>query len=113
MKSLPCDSSKLTVSGLSLSSENYKDATDLLKQCYGNTQVLINAFMKKSVQLPAVQNSNNVECLRLFYYHVETSVRNLKTLGVEINTYGSLLILLLTKRPPDDLRLRIAQKNWQ
>ena len=63
LKSFLCDSAKLTISGLSLSSENYKETIDLLKQRYGNTQVLINAFMKKFVQLPAVQNSNNVECL--------------------------------------------------
>ena len=87
LKSLLCDSAKLTVSGLSLPSENYKEAIDLLKQCYENTQVLINAFMKKCVQLPAVQNSNNIKCLRLFYDQVETSARNLKTSGVEINTY--------------------------
>ena len=53
--------------------------------------------MKKFVQLPAVQNSNNVKWLRLFYDQVETSVRNLKTLRVEINTFGSLLIPLLTR----------------
>ena len=66
--------------------------------------------MKKFVQLPAVQNSNNVECLRLFYDQVETSVQNLKTLGVEINTYGSLLIPLLTEKLPDNLHLRIVRK---
>ena len=110
MKSFLCDSAKLTISGLSLSSENYKEAIDLLKQCYGNTQVLINAFVKKFVQLPAVQNSNNVECLRLFYDQVETSVQNLKTLGVEISTYDSLLIPLLTEKLSNDLRLRIARK---
>ena len=110
MKSFLCDSAKLTISGLSLSSENYKEAIDLLKQCYGNTQVLINAFVKKFVQLPAVQNSNNVECLRLFYDQVETSVQNLKTLGVEISTYDSLLIPLLTEKLSNDLCLRIARK---
>ena len=109
MKSLLCDSAKLTISGLSLPSENYKEAIDLLKQCYGNTQVLINDFMKKFVQLPAVQNSNNLECLRLFYDQVETSARNLKASGVEINMYSSLLIPLLTEKLPDDLRLRIAR----
>ena len=66
--------------------------------------------MKKFVQLPAVQNSNNVKWLRLFYDQVEASVRNLKTLRVEINTFGSLLIPLLTERLPDDLRLKIARK---
>ena len=48
--------------------------------------------------------------MRLFYDQVETSVRNLKALGVEINTCGSLLIPLLTGKLPDDLRLRIARK---
>ena len=91
LKSFLCDSAKLTISGLSLSSENYKEAIDLLKQRYGNTQVLINAFMKKFVQLPAVEKSYNVECLRLFYDQVETSVRNLKTLGLETTCITALL----------------------
>ena len=47
--------------------------------------------MKKFVQLPAVQKSYNVECLRLFYDQVETSVRNLKTLGVETTCITALL----------------------
>ena len=48
-KSFLCDSAKLTISGFSLSSENYEEAIDLLKQRYGNTQVLINSFTKKFV----------------------------------------------------------------
>ena len=66
--------------------------------------------MKKFVQLPIVQNPNNVECLGLFYDQIETSVRNLKTLGLEVTTCGSLLIPLLTEKRLDDLRLRIARK---
>ena len=66
------DSTKLTISKLSLSSENYKVAIDdLLKQRYGNTLVLINAFMVKFVKLPAVENCRNVKCFRLFYDQVE------------------------------------------
>ena len=84
MKSFLCDSAKSTISGLSLSPENYIEAIDLLKQSYGNSEVWINAFMKKFVQLPIVQNPNNVECLGLFYDQIETSVRNLKTLGLEV-----------------------------
>ena len=110
MKSFLCDSAKSTISGLPLSPENYIEAIDLLKQSYGNSEVWINAFMKKFVQLPIVQNPNNVECLGLFYDQIETSVRNLKTLGLEVTTCGSLLIPLLTEKRPDDLRLRIARK---
>ena len=60
--------------------------------------------MTKFFKIPAVENSNNIGCLR-----VETSVQNfVKTLGVEINTYSSLLIPLLIDKLPEDLRLRIA-----
>ena len=60
--------------------------------------------MTKFFKIPAVENSNNIGCLR-----VETSVQNfVKTLGVEINTYSSLLIPLLIDQLPEDLRLRIA-----
>ena len=59
-KSFLCDCAKLTIFEFSVSSENYKEATDLLKQRYRNLQVLINSFMKRFVQFPAVQNSNNV-----------------------------------------------------
>ena len=37
LKSFLCDSAKLTISGLSRASENYKEAIDLLKQRYENT----------------------------------------------------------------------------
>ena len=54
--------------------------------------------MTKFFKIPAVENSKNIECFR-----VETSVQNfVKSLGVEINTYSSLLMPLLI------LRLRIA-----
>ena len=56
-KSFLCD---CAIFEFSVSPENYKEATDLLKQRYRNLQVLINSFMKKFVQFPAVQNSNNV-----------------------------------------------------
>lgn len=58
--------------------------------------------MKNVVRLPAVKNSKNEEYLRLFYDLVETGVRYLKTLGVEINAY--------TDKRPDDLRLRKSRK---
>ena len=48
--------------------------------------------MKNFVKLSAAVNSKNVECMRLLKDQVETSVRNLKTLGVAINAYRSLLI---------------------
>ena len=69
--------------------------------------------MKKFVKLQALENSKNIERLRFFYDPVEVSVWKLKTLGVEINTCGSLLIYLITEKFSGDLRLRIDRKIWE
>ena len=52
LKSFLCDSAKSCIKGLSLSSANYFEAIEHLKQRYGNPQMLINAYMKQFVQLP-------------------------------------------------------------
>ena len=38
-----------TISGLTLSSQNYSEAIDLLKNHYGNPQALINSYMEQFV----------------------------------------------------------------
>ena len=58
------NSAKSCISGLSLSSANYFEAIELLKQRYENPQMLINAYMKRFVQLPVIKNNNDVFGLR-------------------------------------------------
>ena len=64
--------------------------------------------MQKFVSLPPVKNQNDVTGLRKLYDQVESSVKNLKSLKVETNSYGSLLVPLLNEKLPNDLRERIA-----
>ena len=110
LKSFLCDSAKGCISGLSLSSANYYEALELLKQRYGNPQMLINAYMKRFVQLPMIKNNNDIIGLRQLYDQVESSVRNLKSLAVDTTGYGSLLVPLLIEKLPFSLRQCIARK---
>ena len=110
LKSFLCDSAKGCISGLSLSSANYYEALELLKQRYGNPQMLINAYMKRFVQLPMIKNNNDIIGLRQLYDQVESSVRNLKSLAVDTSGYGSLLVPLLIEKLPFSLRQCIAWK---
>ena len=71
------------ISGLTLSSENYNQAIEILKSRYGNEQVLISAYMQKFVDIPKVKNSNDVHGLRFLCDSVDTSVRNLQSLKVD------------------------------
>ena len=92
MKSFLADSALVTISGLNLNTENYKETIEILGKRYDNVQVWISVFMTKFVQLPKIRSSNDVSNLRKIYDEVELSVWNLKLLKVETNSYGSLLV---------------------
>ena len=109
LESYLCDSANSVISGLTLTSENYKEAMDLLRQRYANPQVLISAHMKKFVSLSNVKSVHDIKCLKKLFDTVESSIRNLKTLKVDVNSYGSLLVPLLKAKLPKELSLLIAQ----
>ena len=53
-----------TISGLSLSSTNYQRAIELLRERFGNNQVLISSHMEALVTLPKVTNITDIVRLR-------------------------------------------------
>ena len=97
------------VKGLTLSSENYQQALDLLKDRFGNPQVLISAHMDKLIKIKRVKGMDNLESLRKLYNEVETCLRNLKSLKVEQATYGCLLISILKDKLPEELLVTISR----
>ena len=48
--------------------------------------------------------------MRTFFNKIEITVQNLKSLGTETSSYGSLLIPVLTSKLPTDLRTLFARK---
>ena len=105
MNSFLCDSVRATIRSLSLTSENYHQAIEMLQERYANPQILIIAHMQKFVSLvPPVKNQHDAAGLRKLLDQVESSVRNLKSLKVETNFCGSLLVPLLNEKLPNDMR---------
>ena len=109
MQSFLSPSASECISGLTTTAENYNEAVELLKQKYGNTQVLINAYMQQLVSLPVIKSVNGVKGLRKLYEKVESSVRNLKTLDVDPRSYGNFLVPLINAKLPNELRLLISR----
>jgi len=97
------------VKGLTLSSENYLQALGLLKERFGNPQVLISAHMDKLIKIKRVKGIDNLESLRKMYNDVETCLRNLSSLNVEQVTYGCLLISILKDKLPEELLVTISR----
>ena len=81
--------------GLSLASANYQKAVEILKERYRNEQILISSYMNVLVKLPRADNMKDIDKLRKSYNSLEASVRNLAKLGVEITSYGTLLISIV------------------
>ena len=85
-----------TISGLPLTQENYRKATELLKERFGKKQNLTNAYMESLSKIHGP--SSDTKNLREFHDICEANIRGLETLGVMTDSYGSLLIPILLKK---------------
>ena len=97
------------ISGLPLTEENYKKAIELLQERFGKPQILTNAYMDSlsKIDAPPADTKN----LRTFYDTCEANIRGLEALGVKTETYGSLLIPILLKKIPEEIRYSIFRAD--
>ena len=97
------------ISGLPLTEENYKKAIELLQERFGKPQILTNAYMESlsKIDAPPADTKN----LRTFYDTCEANIRGLEALGVKTETYGSLLIPILLKKIPEEIRYSIFRAD--
>ena len=66
------------ISGLTLSSQNYSEVIDLLKNCYGNPQKLASSNMEQFMNLETVTKSNDEICLKKLLNNGKNSMQNLR-----------------------------------
>ena len=97
------------VLGFSLTSKNYIEARKLLEERFGNTQVIISAHMNVLLKLPKL-NNENVAKLTSFYNAIESNIRSLMTMGLNLSHYGPLLIPVILERLSDSIKLIVTRK---
>ncbi|KAL5007291.1 hypothetical protein ScPMuIL_016097 [Solemya velum] len=96
------------IAGLPLTSANYQQAIDLLTERFGQHHKIITAYMQSLIDLPSPKNSNG---LKYFYDRMETYIRNLQSLGQCQDSYGTLLIPIIIRKLPADVRRNITRDN--
>ena len=111
-------SARAAVDGLTLTDKNYDEAVKILRDRFGNKQLLISANMKKILSIKAVCNSSNIEKIRVMFNDVEACVRNLRSLNVAQTQYGQALISIIWEKLPGDVQLVITRqmpvdKEWE
>ena len=109
MKGLITSNAARPISGLPMTSQNYEKAIEMLKERFGRKQVLINTHMELLSKISAP--STDVRQLRKFHDSCESNICALETLGVQTDSYGSLLIQILLKKLPEQLRCTILRTN--
>ena len=110
LKSLIYGQAAETISGFSLTSENYEEAINLLKDRYGNKQVLISAHVESLLKLPAASTISDTKRLRAIYDRIESNVRSLKNIGIASETYGSFLGPVIMAKIPEELRITLTRE---
>ena len=110
LRSLLEGAASRSIQGLVLSSDNYDSAVEILEQRFGKTQQIISAHMEEVLKLQPCL-TDRPSSLRFLYDKLSVHVRGLSSLGVSSQEYGSLLILIIMSKLPNEIRLEIARKS--
>ena len=100
---------KKCIEGFPLTNDNYAQALDMLKNNYGNPQLVISAHMSKIIKLDAVHKGTSPQ-LRELLHNIESHVRSLESQGVNKEHFGSLLIPIIKEKLPQEIRLEVSRK---
>ena len=99
------------VAGLTLSYADYREAIKILKKRFGDTQLIISRHMETLLSTEAVTSEHNLKGLRRLHDEVESHIRSLKALGVESESYGTMLASVFLGKLPSEFRLIITRKT--
>ena len=94
---------------MSLTNDNYEQAIDLLKERYGNTQVVISAHMNDLLKMRKIESDRDIIGIRKLYDDIESHVRSLDSLGIRGENYGSLLTPIIMDRLPHEFKLNVSR----
>ena len=98
-----------SLSGLSLTESNYKNATEIPPESFGNKHLIISSHMEALLHLPAVTSITDVKRIRIIYDKVEAHLRGLEAFRKASNTYGILLVPVMMNKLTYELRFVITR----
>ena len=96
------------ISGISLSEETYSEAIEILEKRFSNKQILISSNMDQILSISHVESLIDIKNIRHIYDKIESAVRNLKSLKVDIGQYGPVLISIIMNKLPTEIKLQIS-----
>ncbi|XP_054716907.1 uncharacterized protein LOC129226330 [Uloborus diversus] len=99
------------IAGFEISDENYDSALQILKERFGQKDVIINSHVNKLLNLSPVYKITDIPKLKRIHNEIEVNVRCLSALGLESNSYSSMLLAVVLKIIPHELALEYNRQN--
>ena len=103
------DKAKNVIAGIPTTDASYDIAVDLLKKRFGKPNVIQRAHVNQLISTPPVYNERNVTRLRGMHDEIETHLRGLEALGVDMATYSGFVVPVLMDRVPETIRLNMIR----
>ena len=100
-----------------MTEDNYKIAVDILKSRFGKVDLIVSTHMDALVGLDAASSSHDIRKGRFIYDLVEKNVHQLQNFGISSSTYGTILVPVILKKIPPDMKLIIlrtqkSEEQW-
>ena len=111
LRSLLEGQAALCISGLSLSGRNYVEAIDILKNRFGDEQLLVNNCIQTLMNMQPIKSDHELFKIRHFYDNIESNIRSLRALNIDVKSYGPILLPMIMPKLPPDIRLNLTRKN--
>ena len=102
LKSYVSGEAERCMEGLTFTSINYEHALNILKERFGNKQVIISKHMSMLLNLEKVKSSLLIKDLRSLYDKITVTTRALISYNIDSQQFGPMLIpVILDKLPAD------------
>ena len=98
------------VKGLAVTTENYEEALQVLDGRYGNVPIIVSSHFEELTNLPAVHNNDDTAKLRELYDKIESNLRSLREIGIQVDTYGCILVAMLKNNLLKEINLLLSRK---
>ena len=98
-----------SISDLSLTSENYKQAIEILEKRYGKKQLLITLHTDQLLSISPITSTSDIKKIRETYDKIETNVQNLRSLDIDTSQYDPVFISIVMSKLPEDMKLQISR----
>ena len=109
MKSLVQEPTRSTIAEFALTAINYEAAVQALKKRYGKDIAVQQTHVNDLLNMPPVYSDRDIPCLRRLFDECESHFRGLKALGVEENTYSTIVVPAIMQKLPESFRLTITR----